>query len=160
MPGTGTQVRPGELPNPTMRRDRCQSYLSFTAMLTSSARRDAMTTLLNGLNQCRHYRQRSCLIIVVLIQSCKLRRCPEHGYSLGAVPLIDDRLLTVSEVADQLRISQNTVRNWLPAGRLNGRRIGGTKAGWRISASEIPRFLSGSQSPERKDRSDRDTAPG
>ncbi len=74
--------------------------------------------------------------------------------------MVDDRLLTVTEVADQLRISQNTVRNWLRSGRLRGRRIGGTKAGWRIPASEIIRLMSGRSSLGHKEGDDRAAEPG
>jgi excisionase family DNA binding protein len=55
--------------------------------------------------------------------------------------MIDEQLLTVSEVAKQLRISENTVRTWLRSGHLNGARPGGTKIGWRIPASEIARIM-------------------
>jgi excisionase family DNA binding protein len=52
-----------------------------------------------------------------------------------------DRLLTVGEVAERLRTTPETVRRWMRAGRLNGVRLGGTKLGWRIPASEVERLL-------------------
>jgi excisionase family DNA binding protein len=48
-----------------------------------------------------------------------------------------ERLLTVAEVADRLRMSEETVRRWLRSGRLEGFRIGGTKLGYRIPESAI-----------------------
>jgi excisionase family DNA binding protein len=53
----------------------------------------------------------------------------------------DDRLLTVPEVAEQLRMSEETVRRLLRSGRLKGRRYGSTRLGWRIPASELRRFI-------------------
>ena len=48
--------------------------------------------------------------------------------------------LTVEDVAARLGISQQTVRRWLKAGYLKGYRIGGTKIGWRIPATEMERI--------------------
>ena len=50
-------------------------------------------------------------------------------------------MLTVVEVAERVRVSPETVRRWLLSGRLAGTRPGGTKAGWRIPASEVERVL-------------------
>ncbi len=55
--------------------------------------------------------------------------------------MADDRLLTVGEVAARLRTTPETVRRWLRAGRLQGVRLGGTKLGYRIPASEVERLL-------------------
>jgi excisionase family DNA binding protein len=57
------------------------------------------------------------------------------------VAMVDERAYTVPEVADRLRVSTWTVYNWLKAGRLGGYRLGGTKAGWRVSASDLERFI-------------------
>ena len=51
----------------------------------------------------------------------------------------EDRLLTVPEVAERLRISDYTVRKWLREGKIQGRRLGG--AGWRVLESEVQRFI-------------------
>ena len=56
-------------------------------------------------------------------------------------------MLTVAEVADRLKISQETVRIWLRTGKMRGYRPGGDKIGWRIAASEVERVLRG---PEGK----------
>jgi excisionase family DNA binding protein len=54
-----------------------------------------------------------------------------------------ERMYTVPEVAEQLRLHQQTIREWLRIGKLHGIRLGGTKAGWRIPASEVERLLRG-----------------
>jgi len=53
----------------------------------------------------------------------------------------DDRLLTVQEVAARLRVNPETVRRWLRQGRLQGALLGGDRAGYRIPAAEVERFL-------------------
>lgn len=54
-----------------------------------------------------------------------------------------ERMYTVPEVADRLRLHQQTVREWLRLGKLKGIRLGGTKAGWRIPAEEVQRLERG-----------------
>lgn len=49
------------------------------------------------------------------------------------------RLLTPLEAAAILRVKETTIRIWLRAGRLRGKRIGGS---WRIPVSEIERVVS------------------
>ncbi len=51
-----------------------------------------------------------------------------------------DRLLTVPEVAERLRMSEWTLRRWLREGRLKGVRLPG-KLGWRVRESEAEAFL-------------------
>jgi excisionase family DNA binding protein len=51
------------------------------------------------------------------------------------------QLLTVPEVATQLRITPKTVRRWLREGKLQGVRLGGKKVGWRIAQGEINRLV-------------------
>ncbi len=60
-----------------------------------------------------------------------------------------DPVLTVAEAAARLKISQETVRIWLRAGKLRGHRPGGDKIGWRIPASEVERVLRGTETTER-----------
>jgi excisionase family DNA binding protein len=55
--------------------------------------------------------------------------------------MADERLLTVPEVADRLRVSEFTVRVWLRQRKLKGYRPGGTKAGWRIRESDLDQFI-------------------
>jgi excisionase family DNA binding protein len=54
-----------------------------------------------------------------------------------------ERMYTVAEVADRLRLHPQTIREWLREGRIKGIRLGGTKAGWRIPADEIARLERG-----------------
>ena len=57
------------------------------------------------------------------------------------VTMTDEQTLTVAEVASRLRVSTATVTNWLRERKLRGYRLGGKKAGWRIDASEVERFV-------------------
>jgi excisionase family DNA binding protein len=50
-------------------------------------------------------------------------------------------LLTVPEVADRLRVSQETVRRYLRRGWLKGLVLGGRSTGYRIEEEELERFL-------------------
>ena len=52
-----------------------------------------------------------------------------------------DRLLTVAEAAERLRLNPETIRRWLRDERLNGVWLGSDKAGWRISESDLDAFL-------------------
>lgn len=52
-------------------------------------------------------------------------------------------LLTVQEVAARLRLHEETIRRWLTSGKLHGVKIGPTRGGWRIAASEVERILRG-----------------
>jgi excisionase family DNA binding protein len=54
--------------------------------------------------------------------------------------MTEQSLLTVSDVAQRLRGSQETVREWLRTEQLSGYNLGG-QAGWRVPASEIDRLL-------------------
>lgn len=54
---------------------------------------------------------------------------------------MDDKvLLTVADVALRLKVSQETVREWLRTDQLTGYNLGG-QAGWRIPVAEIDRLL-------------------
>lgn len=53
----------------------------------------------------------------------------------------EQRLWTVAEVVDRLRVSPATVTSWLRTGQLRGYRVGGRKAGWRIESSDLERFI-------------------
>lgn len=54
---------------------------------------------------------------------------------------MNDTMLTVADVAARLRVPEQAVRRWLRDGRLEGIRLGGTKAGWRIEPAAVERFL-------------------
>lgn len=69
-------------------------------------------------------------------------------------------LLTVPEVAERLRVSQFTVREWLKAGKLRGLRPGGTRMGWRIRESDLEAFLTTTEyQPESGDADIQEPAP-
>lgn len=51
------------------------------------------------------------------------------------------RMLTVEEVAKRLSTSEETIRRWLRSGRLRGIRLGATRAGWRITETDLAAFL-------------------
>jgi excisionase family DNA binding protein len=61
-----------------------------------------------------------------------------------------DRLMTVPEVAERLRVKPETVRRWLRAGKLQGVLLGGDRGGYRIRESEVARVeTEGLRSTER-----------
>jgi excisionase family DNA binding protein len=61
----------------------------------------------------------------------------------------DDRLLTIAEVAERLRVNEETVRRWVRAGRLTAVMPGGRKAGYRISERAVRAMLGGTDAAER-----------
>jgi excisionase family DNA binding protein len=58
--------------------------------------------------------------------------------------MADEEVLTVPEVAQRLRVTEGSVREWLRTGRLRGFRPGGTKAGWRVPRSSLQAFIEAS----------------
>lgn len=50
------------------------------------------------------------------------------------------RLLTVSQAAEYLQVTGDTIRRWLREGALKGTLLG-DRAGWRISEQDIDEFL-------------------
>jgi excisionase family DNA binding protein len=55
-----------------------------------------------------------------------------------AAPAIGDRLLTLREVADVLRLSTRTVREYVQRGEIEGRIIGGR---WRFRRADLDAFF-------------------
>ena len=51
----------------------------------------------------------------------------------------NERLFTVAEVAERLRVHPDTLRRWLRSGRLKGVMMGGRSGGYRIKESEVVR---------------------
>ena len=58
-------------------------------------------------------------------------------------------MLTVEQVAAQLQVDVNTIRRWLQRGLLHGSRLPG-KAGWRVPASDVQRFLASRAKPAQE----------
>jgi excisionase family DNA binding protein len=52
-----------------------------------------------------------------------------------------DEMMTTRQAAQQLQLHPQTVRRWLHTGKLSGRRLGSTRAGWRIPQTEVQRVL-------------------
>ena len=63
----------------------------------------------------------------------------------------DDRYLTVPEVAERLRVTEETVRRWVRTGRLPAVMPGGRKAGYRISERALRTMLGGTDTAERRE---------
>ena len=61
--------------------------------------------------------------------------------------MVGEEFLTVSEVAEKLKISPYTVRRWLRDGKLKGKLMGGDRGGYRIPASEVVRFMANGDKP-------------
>lgn len=53
---------------------------------------------------------------------------------------MDDKWLTVAQVAERLQVHEETVRRWLRQGRLEGHNFSG-RTGYRIRASALERFI-------------------
>lgn len=70
----------------------------------------------------------------------------QEGY-----PVTDDQWLTVDVVAKRLGMHPDTVRRLLREGRLVGHRIN-RRAGWRVRASEVDRFIEEGDAPKDDDK--------
>ena len=53
---------------------------------------------------------------------------------------MDERWFTVEQIAQQIQVSEQTVRRWLRDGSIRGHSFGG-KAGWRVKESDLNKFL-------------------
>lgn len=63
------------------------------------------------------------------------------SYRLQQGLMVEEQtLLTVADVAVRLKVTQETVREWLRTDQLHGFNLRG-QAGWRIPASEVQRML-------------------
>lgn len=56
--------------------------------------------------------------------------------------MADVRWLTVRDVAEILRVHEETVRRWIRRGDLMALDLGGPRAGYRIRPTELDRFIS------------------
>ena len=53
---------------------------------------------------------------------------------------MDQRYLTVPEVAEQLSVTEETIRRWLRDGRLEGVLLS-RKGGWRVRPESVEKML-------------------
>ena len=54
--------------------------------------------------------------------------------------MIEERWLTVSDIAERLQVDEQTVRRWIRDGKLVARQLGG-KAGYRIRPADFEAYL-------------------
>lgn len=59
---------------------------------------------------------------------------------LATVMLVAVELLTVEEVAAELKLGVETIRRYLRSGEIKGFRIN-RQAGWRVERTELERFI-------------------
>ena len=52
----------------------------------------------------------------------------------------EEKMLTVKEVADQLRVDEKTVRRWIQKGELIALNVGGIRPDYRISHANLQDF--------------------
>lgn len=53
-----------------------------------------------------------------------------------------DKVLTVEQVAEVLRVHKDTVYGWLRTEKIHGFKVGGV---WRVSQAELDRLLAGKE---------------
>ena len=58
----------------------------------------------------------------------------------------EDKLLTIEEVAETLRVSSRSVNRYIESGRLKASKLGV----WRIKQSDLDRFLEETSNQKRK----------
>ena len=64
--------------------------------------------------------------------------------------MVDERLLTVNEVAERLRAHPESIRRWIRQGKIRGIKLAGDRYGYRISEGELKRFISEGASQEER----------
>ena len=66
----------------------------------------------------------------------------------------EEKMFTVKEVADQLRVDEKTVRRWIQKGELIALNVGGIRPDYRISYTNLQDFKlrrqTGKQDKEEK----------
>lgn len=55
---------------------------------------------------------------------------------------MQDEWVTVQDIAERLKVDEQTVRRWLRAGDLAGHNFSG-RTGWRIRAQDVNAFVEG-----------------
>jgi excisionase family DNA binding protein len=72
----------------------------------------------------------------------------------------DEQYFTTAEVAAKLRVSVETVRNWIGSRALRAVRLGGSRVGYRITSSDLRAFLQQAQERGREGYGSDDDAGG
>jgi len=57
----------------------------------------------------------------------------------------EEKMFTVKEVAEQLRVDEKTVRRWIQKGELIALNVGGIRPDYRISSTNLQGFKLGRQ---------------
>jgi excisionase family DNA binding protein len=55
--------------------------------------------------------------------------------------MAESEWLTVAEIAEHLKVSDQVVRRWIRQGRIEAQNFGG-RAGYRVRSSDLEKFLS------------------
>jgi excisionase family DNA binding protein len=63
-----------------------------------------------------------------------------------AVLTMNNKLLTVDQVAEYMGVHRDTVYNLVRSGRLPALQLGGLKAGWRITEDDLREFIANGKS--------------
>ncbi len=69
---------------------------------------------------------------------------------------MEDTFLTVAEIADLLKLNQQTVRNWIDRGELAAVRLGARRV--RVRQSELDRFIAAGETPRASKEQDAGSA--
>jgi excisionase family DNA binding protein len=83
--------------------------------------------------------QRASVANVAVVDAAGVLTLLETSIMSGKRPFVGDGLLTVSEVADLMRVSNMTVYRLIKSGQLKALRVG---KNYRIRESEVDRYLS------------------
>ena len=55
--------------------------------------------------------------------------------------LTEETYYTVKQIAERLHVHPETVRQWIRSGSLRGFLMGGTKSGFRVTATDLNAFI-------------------
>lgn len=98
----------------------------------------ACTPQENARNLHRHCRECDALAVpdTWYCESCQSQRDRQVAALQPESPMC-----TIKDIAERLNVSAKTIRRWLQDGKIDGFRIGGSRARWRIPASAFSAYL-------------------